>query len=90
MSIILGGLFLFGIVALVIFVLVKALGSRNKDGSIGGDLIAYGLMAIFIGGTVWALFLLGRAAFPGDSLVGMSQQDLAGALAGLIVAGPVS
>ncbi len=90
MSIMLGAVLLLGIVALVIFGVIKALSGRSKDGSIGGDLIAYGLLAIFIGGTVWALFLLGRAAFPGQSLVGMSQQDLAGALAGLIVAGPVA
>ncbi|HEY5890377.1 MAG TPA: DUF5671 domain-containing protein, partial [Acidimicrobiia bacterium] len=90
MSLVLGGLLLLAIVGLIIFGVIKALSGRSKDGSIGGDLIAYGLLAIFIGGTVWALFLLGRAAFPGESLVGMSQQDLSGALAGLIVAGPIA
>jgi hypothetical protein len=91
MSIVFAGLLLVGLVVGAGFLLVKAVSNKGgSEGSVAGDLIAYGLLAIFIGGTVWALFLLGRAAFPGDRIVNMSQQDLAGALAGLIVSGPVA
>lgn len=77
------------IVAAIIAV-VKAFSGKDEERSEGGDLVAYGLLAIFVGGLVWALFLLGRAAFPGTDLVGTSRGDLAGALAGLIVAGPLT
>lgn len=90
MSFVLGPLVLLALLVGGGFLLVKAVSSKGGGGSVGGDLIAYGLLAIFIGGTVWALFLLGRAAFPGNTIVNMSQQDLAGALAGLIVSGPIA
>ncbi|MEX1037307.1 MAG: DUF5671 domain-containing protein [Acidimicrobiia bacterium] len=89
MSIILGLLAPLLLVAAII-VIIKAFSGKEQERSEGGDLVAYGLLAIFVGGLVWALFLLGRAAFPGDGLVGTSRGDLAGALAGLIVAAPLT
>ncbi len=89
MSIALGLVFLAGIVIAGIFILVRALSSKNQ--SVGADLVAYGLLGIFVGGTVWSLILLARAAFPDQGLIGEgSQAELAGALAGIIVAAPIS
>lgn len=90
MSIILGLLFPLLLVAAIIAIVKAFSGKGGQDRSEGGDLVAYGLLAIFVGGLVWALFLLGRAAFPGSGLVGTSRGDLAGALAGLIVAAPLT
>jgi len=89
MSIIAGLIAPLLVIAAIIAV-VRAFSSKDQERSEGGDLVAYGLLAIFVGGLVWALFLLGRAAFPGSDLVGTSRGDLAGALAGLIVAGPLT
>lgn len=77
-------------VVVAVIVVVRAFSKKDNEHSQGGDLVAYILLAIFIGGLVWALFLLGRAAFPGQDLVGTSRDELAGALAGLIVAGPLA
>lgn len=82
---------LFPVILVVgIILIVRAFADKNQERSEGGDLLAYALLAIFVGGLVWALFLLGRAAFPGSDLVGTSRNELAGALAGLIVAGPLT
>jgi hypothetical protein len=89
MSVVLGLLLPLLLVAAIIAI-VKAFSGKEQGRSEGGDLVAYGLLAVFVGGTVWALFLLGRAAFPGSGLVGTSRGDLAGALAGLIVAAPLT
>ena len=89
MSFALGLIFPLLLIAAII-VIVKAFSKKDQEPSEGGDLVAYGLLAIFVGGTVWALFLLGRAAFPGTGLVGTTRGDLAGALAGLIVAAPLA
>lgn len=79
------------LVIAAIIAIVKAFsGKGEQERSEGGDLVAYGLLAVFVGGLVWALFLLGRAAFPGTGLVGTTRGDLAGALAGLIVAAPLT
>lgn len=89
MSIVLGLGFLLLIVVAGSVLLVRAVGSRKA--SVGADLLAYGLLALFMGGTVWSLFLLARAAFPDQNLIGRtSQSELAGALAGLIVAAPLT
>ncbi|REK26269.1 MAG: hypothetical protein DWQ40_00110 [Actinobacteria bacterium] len=89
MSLILGLIFPILVVAGVI-IAIRAFSDRTQERSEGGDLVAYILLALFVGGLVWALFLLGRAAFPGDDLVGTTRNELAGALAGLIVAGPLT
>ncbi|CAN5770549.1 hypothetical protein BH23ACT4_BH23ACT4_11620 [soil metagenome] len=89
MSIILGLLFPLLLVGGIIAI-IKAFSGKEQERSEGGDLVAYGLLAIFVGGLVWALFLLGRAAFPGSELVATSRGTLAGALAGLIVAAPLT
>jgi len=73
-----------------IIAVIKAFSGKDQERSEGGDLVAYGLLAIFVGGLVWALFLLGRAAFPGNELIETSRGTLAGALAGLIVAAPLT
>lgn len=89
MSVVLGLGFLLLVVVAGSVLLIRAVGSRNA--SVGADLVAYGLLAIFMGGTVWSLFLLARAAFPDQNLIGRtSQSELAGALAGLIVAAPIT
>lgn len=88
-GIVLGLVFLAAIVVAGSFLLVRALSSKNR--SVGADLVAYGLLGIFVGGTVWSLLLLARAAFPDQGLIGRgSQSELAGALAGIIVAGPLT
>jgi hypothetical protein len=89
MSIIVGLIAPLLVIAAIVAV-VKAFSGKEQERSDGGDLVAYGLLAIFVGGLVWALFLLGRAAFPGTDIVGTTRGDLAGALAGLIVAGPLT
>jgi len=87
-SVVLGFVFLAAIVVGAI-VLARALASKSQ--SVGADLVAYALLAIFVGGLVWSLLLLARAAFPAPGLIGRgSQAELAGALAGIIVAGPVA
>lgn len=89
MSLIFGLLLLAAIVVGGSVLLIRAVSSKSQ--SVGADLIAYGLLGIFVGGTVWSLILLARAAFPDQNLIGeASQSELAGALAGIIVAGPVA
>ncbi len=90
MTVVLLGLIAPLLLIAAVIAIIKAFAGKEQGGSEGGDLVAYGLLAIFVGGTVWALFLLGRAAFPGTDLVGTSRGDLAGALAGLIVAAPLT
>ncbi len=66
--------------------------ARRKDAQPGGDLdlIAYGLLGIAVGITVFAVAQLGRAAFPGDDIVGLAGQRVASALAGLVVGAPIA
>lgn len=89
MSVVLGLGFTLIIVVAGSVLLIRAVGSRSP--SVGADVVAYGLLGIFMGGSVWSLFLLARAAFPDQNLIGRtSQSELAGALAGLIVAAPIT
>ena len=64
--------------------------ARRKDDRTGSDggLIPYGLLAIAVGVAVFALAQLGRAAFPGESIVAIPGQRVASALAGLVVGAP--
>jgi hypothetical protein len=69
--------------------LVRFLGKRKSDeGAEGHDLIAYLFLAVAVGVTVISLITLGRAAFPAVDLVGGSTQQVASALAGLVVGLP--
>jgi hypothetical protein len=86
----------FGLAIVLLLIVVGAIVAgvrvltRRREDQTGGDidLIPYGLLAISVGITVFALAQLGRAAFPGESLVGSANQRVATALAGLVVGAP--
>ncbi|HEX6299592.1 MAG TPA: DUF5671 domain-containing protein [Acidimicrobiia bacterium] len=78
---------------LIVVVVVVLLGRRRvaqSDRGVatgGDDLLAYLLLAVGVGITVFSLVQLGRAAFPGP-FVGAEEELLAAALAGLLVGAP--
>ena len=83
------GIVLLLIVVGVILGVIRALTRRKDDPAGGGaDLIPYGLLAIAVGITVFALAQLGRAAFPGENIFEIQGQRVASALAGLVVGAP--
>ncbi len=88
MSTILGGVFLL-LVVVGIALGVRALASRRggREGS-GHDFLPYALLAVAVGITVYSIAQLGRAAFPGANIVGSGGQQVASALAGLLVGAP--
>ena len=83
-------LILGGIVVGAIALVRRVMEKRGGGSSDGGDVIAYLLLALSVGVAVFALAALGRAAFPGDSFVSDTSQQLATSLAGLLVATPIA
>lgn len=83
-------LILGGIVVGAIALVRRVMEKRGGGSSDGGDVIAYLLLALSVGVAVFALAALGRAAFPGDSFVSDTSQQLATSLAGLVVATPIA
>lgn len=61
---------------------------KREAGSGESDLLAYLLLAIAVGTTVFGLAQLGRAAFPGESILTSAGDRVPGALAALVVGGP--
>ena len=83
------GVVLLLIVVGVIVGVIRALARRKDDrADSDGGLIPYGLLAIAVGITVFALAQLGRAAFPGANIITDQGQRVASALAGLVVGAP--
>ncbi len=83
-------LILGGIVVGVIVMVRRVMEKRGGGKSDGGDVIAYLLLALSVGVAAFALAELGQAAFPGDSFVGDTSQQVATSLAGLVVATPIA
>lgn len=89
---------LVALVALVILVLIVVGGialvrriSRGRAAAtVDADLIPYTLLALAVGAAGFALARLGRAAFPGDRFVFDTRQQVATALATLVVAVPIA
>lgn len=70
---------------------VRFLARRKSETASGDqDLIAYGLLAIAVGTTVFAVTQLGQAAFPGERVAGDPGQQVATALAALVVGAPIA
>ena len=76
-----------GVIALV----VRAVRGRDKqDDEGGGDLIPYLILALAVGAAGFSLAALARVSLTPDRLIGRPTGELAGALAGLVVAGPIA
>ena len=78
------------VVVLVVAVVLRVQRRHQGAGGEGADLIAYLLLAIAVGTAAFSLSRLGRAAFPGRTVVFEPRREVAFALAGLIVATPVA
>lgn len=91
MRLALGLLLPLAVIGLIVAVVVQRVQSRHGErGGEGADLIGYLLLAIAVGTAAFSLAGLGRAAFPGRTLVVDAQRQVAVALAGLVVAAPVA
>ena len=77
---------MIGLIAVVRRVMEK----RDEGPSDGGDVIAYLLLALSFGTAAFALAQLGVAAFPGDSFVLDTSEQVAASLAALVVATPIA
>ncbi|MGB7860926.1 MAG: DUF5671 domain-containing protein [Acidimicrobiia bacterium] len=81
---------LLGIIIGVIFVIQRLTKKEQTGPSDGGDIIAYLLLALAVGTAGFSLAALARAAFPGNSVVFNTPDQVATSLAGLVVAGPIA
>lgn len=85
-----------GIVILaVIAVAVIGVLRRNPSGRVPGsgdgeDLLSYLVLAVAVGVAAFSLMNLGRVAFPGGTFIWNPEGQMAAALAGLVVSGPVA
>ncbi|HEU5111946.1 MAG TPA: DUF5671 domain-containing protein [Acidimicrobiia bacterium] len=85
------GLVFLAIVGGVIALVVRAVRGRDKQDEDGGlDLIPYLLLALFVVAAGFSLAALARASLTPDRLIGQPTGELAGALAGLVVAAPIA
>ncbi len=79
------------VVGAVIAVVVRVVRGRDKQEEEGGlDLIPYLILAVAMGTAGFSLAALARASLSPDRLIGRPTGELAGALAGLVVAGPIA
>jgi Domain of unknown function (DUF5671) len=91
LTLVLGGLVLLVVVGGVIAVVVRAVRGRDSQEEEGGlDLIPYLILALAVGTAGFSLAALARASLTPDRLIGRPTGELAGALAGLVVAGPIA
>lgn len=89
--ILLGPILFLAVVGGLIALGVKAWRSRGDPEQEGGlDLIPYLILALAVGVAGFSLARLARASLTPDRLAGRPIGELAGALAGLVVAGPVA
>ena len=88
MSVIIGLLFFLALIAAIVFGIRFLTRRRDHEASGDLDLIAYGLLAIAVGTSAFALVALAGAAFPDQTIVGGGSEQTATALAGLVVAVP--
>jgi hypothetical protein len=84
-----GLVFLVGIAIGIVAIVRKVTGRQGVD-SDGADLVAYLLLAIAVGTAAFSLAELLEAAFPGDAFISDTEFQVASALAGLVVAGPLA
>jgi Domain of unknown function (DUF5671) len=90
-TIVLAGLLFLVVVGGVIALVVRAVRGRDARDEDGGlDLIPYLLLALFVGAAGFSLAALARASLTPDRLIGQPTGELAGALAGLVVAAPIA
>jgi Domain of unknown function (DUF5671) len=80
------GLIAWGVIALI----RRGTANRPQGPGDGGDVLMYLLMAVAVGVFVFSLVNLGRAAFPGGTFVFDPERQVASALAGLVVSGPIA
>lgn len=88
----------FGLIPLVLLVVVvvavvtlvrrNAGPGRSSATGDGGDVLAYLLMAIAVGVSVFSVARLARAAFPGGVFIFDPEREVAAALAGIVVSAP--
>ena len=91
MTVGLAGLVFLIIVGSLIALGVRAVRGRGKQNEDGGlDLIPYLLLALAVGIAGFSLAALARASLTPDRLIGRPTGEIAGALAGLVVAGPIA
>jgi Domain of unknown function (DUF5671) len=91
MTVGLAGLVFLIIVGALIAVGVRAVRGRGKQDEDGGlDLIPYLILALAVGTAGFSLAALVRASLTPDRLIGRPTGEIAGALAGLVVAGPIA
>jgi hypothetical protein len=89
--ILLGPILFLAVVGGLIALGVKAWRSRGEPDQEGGlDLIPYLILALAVGVAGFSLARLARASLTPDRLAGRPIGELAGALAGLVVAGPIA
>ncbi|MGH8873600.1 MAG: DUF5671 domain-containing protein [Acidimicrobiia bacterium] len=91
MTVVLAGLLLLVVVGGLIALGARAWSGREQqDGGGGLDLIPYLLLAIAVGTAGFSLAGLARASLTPDRLAGRPTGEIAGALAGLVVATPIT
>jgi hypothetical protein len=76
-----------GVIALIVRV-VRPREKQDEEGDL--DLIPYLILALAVGAAGFALAALARASLTPDRLIGRPTGELAGALAGLVVSGPIA
>jgi Domain of unknown function (DUF5671) len=88
---VLAGLAFLVIVGGLIAVGVRAVRGRDRQDEDGGiDLIPYLLLVLAVGTAGFSLAALARASLTPDRLIGRPTGEIAGALAGLVVATPIA
>jgi hypothetical protein len=91
MTVGLAGLVFLIIVGALIALGVRAVRGRGKQDEDGGlDLIPYLILALAVGTAGFSLAALVRASLTPDRLIGRPTGEIAGALAGLVVASPIA
>ncbi|MEA1902520.1 MAG: DUF5671 domain-containing protein [Actinomycetota bacterium] len=84
------GLLILGGITVGIIAAVRRVMAKRETSAPSGDIVAYLLLALAVGTAAFSLAELAEAAFPGDSFISDVETQVATALAGLVVAGPVA